>query len=100
MEVSPDMANEPVSNTPKQSMPHLVTALSASLKAIDEDYKEEMRELRELLEEARKEAEKDEPSSQKLKALLADIGKMVRTFAALDPVWQGVQRIARMVGID
>ena len=66
------MANEPVSNTPKQSMPHLVTALSASLKAIDEDYKEEMRELRELLEEARKEAEKDEPSSQKLKALLAD----------------------------
>ena len=98
------MANEPVSNTPKQSMPHLVTALSASLKAIDEDYKEEMRELRELLEEARKEAEKDEALSPdglaELKALLADIGKMVRTFAALDPVWQGVQRIARMVGID
>jgi hypothetical protein len=74
--------------------------LSASLKAIDDDYKEEMRELRELLDEARKEAEKDEPNSQKLKALLADIGKMFKTFAALDPVWQGVQRIARMVGID
>jgi hypothetical protein len=100
MEVGPDMANEPVSNTPKPSMTHLATALGASLKAIDEDYKEEMRELRALLEEARKEAEKDEPNSQKLKALLADTGRMFKTFAALDPVWQGVQRIARMVGID
>ena len=100
MEVGPDMANEPVSNPPKQSMPHLATALSASLKAIDEDYMEVMRELRELLVVARKEAEKDEPTSQKLKALLGDIGKMFKTFAALDPVWQGVQRIARMVGLD
>jgi hypothetical protein len=35
----------------------------------------------------------------KLRALLADVGKMVQTFAGLDPMWQGVQRIARMIGI-
>ena len=76
----------------------LVTALGHSLKAIDDDYTEEMRELRALFEEAKAEAAKDEPNGQKLKALLADANEMVRTFAGLDPVWQGVQRVARMVG--
>ena len=78
--------------------PDLATALSHSLKAIDDDYTEEMRELRALFEEARAEAAKDEPNGQKLKALLADANEMVRTFAGLDPVWQGVQRVARMFG--
>ena len=76
----------------------LAAALAASLKAIDDDYTEEMRELRALFEEARQEAAKDEPNSVKLKALLADANEMVRTFAGLDPVWQGVQRVARMFG--
>jgi hypothetical protein len=76
----------------------LVDALSDSLKAIDDDYTEEMRELRALFHEARVEAEKDEPNGVKLKALLADANEMVRTFAGLDPVWQGVQRVARMFG--
>ena len=76
----------------------LAAALGQSLKAIDDDYKEEMRELRELFEEARKEAEKDEPDGVKLKALLADGNEMVKTFAALDPAWQAVQRVARMFG--
>jgi hypothetical protein len=76
----------------------LVDALSDSLKAIDDDYTEEMRELRALFHEARQEAEKDEPNGVKLKALLADANEMVRTFAGLDPVWQGVQRVARMFG--
>jgi hypothetical protein len=93
------MANDPESQTPKQSMPHLVSALAASLKAIDDDYREEMREMRELLEKAKQEAEKHEPNGVKLRVLLADAGKMVQTFAGLDPMWQGVQRIARMVGI-
>jgi hypothetical protein len=78
----------------------LITALGQSIKAIDEDYKEEMRELRALFEEARKEAAKDEPDSVKLKALLADAGEMVKTFARLDPMWQGVQRVARLFGLD
>ena len=56
------------------------------------------RELRALFEEARLEAAKDEPNSVKLKALLADANEMVRTFAGLDPVWQGVQRVARLFG--
>ena len=56
----------------------LVAALGHSLKAIDDDYKEEMRELRALFEEAKKEAEKDEPDGVKLKALLADANEMVR----------------------
>ncbi|MFO1159769.1 MAG: hypothetical protein U1E60_13090 [Reyranellaceae bacterium] len=81
-------------------MHSLATALTESLKAIDDDYREELREIRQLLEEARKEAEKDEPNSVKLKAILADCKGMFRTFAALDPMWQGIQRIARMVGID
>jgi hypothetical protein len=79
--------------------PDLVAALTQSLKAIDDDYKEEMRELRALFEDARKEAEKDEPDSTKLKALLADAGEMARTFATLDPAWQAVQRVAKMFGL-
>lgn len=78
----------------------LAAALAESLKAIDGDYREEWRELRALLEEARREAEKDEPNGVKLKAILADCKDMFRTVAALDPMWQGIQRIARMVGID
>lgn len=93
------MTNGPVSETPKESSSSLVVALAASLKAIDEDYKEEMREIRELLEEAKKEAEKREPNTVKLKALLEDAKKIVETFAALDPMWQAIQRVAKMVGI-
>ncbi len=77
----------------------LAAALAASLKAIDDDYTEEMRELRALFEEARAEAGKDEPDGQKLKALLADANEMARTFATLDPAWQAVQRVARLFGI-
>ena len=77
----------------------LTAALAQSIKAIDDDYTEEMRELRALFHEARQEAEKDEPNGVKLKALLADASEMVRTFAGLDPVWQGVQRVARLFGI-
>ena len=77
----------------------LAAALGQSLKAIDDDYKEEMRELRALFEEARKEAAKDEPDGVKLKALLADAGEMVRTFTILDPAWQAVQRVAKMFGM-
>ena len=79
---------------------HLVSALGQSLKAIDDDYTEEMRELRALFAEAKKEAEKDEPDGVKLKALLADAGEMVKTFARLDPMWRGVQRVARLFGLD
>jgi hypothetical protein len=77
----------------------LAAALAASLKAIDDDYTEEMRELRALFEEARAEAGKDEPDGQKLKALLSDANEMARTFATLDPAWQAVQRVARLFGI-
>ena len=77
----------------------LAQALGESLKAIDADFKEEMRELRALFHEAKVEAEKDEPDSVKLKALLADGNEMVRTFAILDPAWQGVQRVARLFGM-
>jgi hypothetical protein len=77
----------------------LVSALGQSLKAIDDDYTEEMRELRVLFAEAKREAEKDEPDSVKLKALLADANEMVRTFTILDPAWQAVQRVAKMFGM-
>jgi hypothetical protein len=88
------------SQPPKHEPMHgLVAALVESLKAIEADYSEEAREIREKLAEARREAEKDEPNAVKLKAILADCNDMVRSFAALDPVWQGVQRVARMVGI-
>jgi hypothetical protein len=78
---------------------HLAHALAQSLKAIDDDFKEEMRELRAIFADAKKEAEKDEPDGVKLKALLADANEMVKTFAGLDPIWLGVQRVARMVGL-
>ncbi len=88
------------SEAPKDSHTSLAAALAASLKAIDDDYTEEMREMRQILEEARQEAEKHEPNKEKLKALLADAGKMVQTFAGLDPLWQGVQRVSRLFGIS
>jgi hypothetical protein len=81
-------------------MHRLAAALAESLKAIEASYSEEMREIREKLMEARHEAEKDEPNGQKIKAILADCNSMVKSFAGLDPVWRGVQRIARMVGLD
>lgn len=85
--------------TDSKSDPTLASALADSVKAIDADYSEEMRELRALFEEARQEAEKDEPSDVKLKALLNDANEMARTFATLDPAWGAVQRVARMFGI-
>ena len=80
-------------------MHRLAAALSDSLEAIEADYSEEMREIREKLAEARAEAEKDEPNSVKIREILDDCSDMVKSFAALDPLWQGVQRVARMVGI-
>ena len=77
----------------------LVNALANSLKAIDDDFTEEMRELRALFEEAKREAEKDEPNGQKPRALLHDANEMVRTFTILGPAWQGVQRGARLFGM-
>lgn len=85
--------------TESKNDPTLAAALADSVKAIDADYSEEMRELRALFEEARLEAEKDEPSDVKLKALLHDANEMARTFATLDPAWGAVQRVARMFGI-
>jgi hypothetical protein len=76
----------------------LVHGLGASIKAIEGAYKEEGRELRLLLEEARHEAAKQEPNRVKLKALLADANEMARTISILDPVWVGVQRVAKMLG--
>jgi signal transduction histidine kinase len=78
----------------------LIAALAQSIKAIDADYKEEMRELRALLEDAKKEAEKDEPEGARLRHLLADAREMARTFATLDPAWQAVQRVAKMFGLQ
>jgi hypothetical protein len=77
----------------------VVDAIAQSLKAIDDDYTEEMRELRALYEEARREAEKDEPNGVKLKALLQDANEAARAFATLDPVWLAVQRVSRLFGI-
>ena len=76
----------------------LIHALGDSIKTIDAGYKEEARELRLLFEEARREAAKDEPDGVKLKALLSDANEMARTVTILDPVWQGVQRVAKMLG--
>ncbi len=90
------MTNDPKTPTAPADLVH---ALGNSLKAIDDDYTEEMRELRALFEEAKREAEKDEPNGEKLKALLHDANEMARTFATLDPAWQALQRVARMFGI-
>ena len=81
-------------------MHHLASALSESLKQLEADYGEEAREIRAKLAEARAEAEKHEPNSAKLKAILADCSDMVKSVAGLDPVWRTVQRVARMVGLD
>ena len=77
----------------------LIHALGNSIRTIDAEYKEEARELRQLFEEARREAAKEEPDSVKLKALLSDANEMARTVATLDPVWQGVQSVAKMFGL-
>jgi hypothetical protein len=81
-------------------MHHLASALADSLKQIEADYGEEAREVRAKLAEAHAEATKHEPSSNKLKAILADVNEAVKSVAALDPVWRTVQRVARMVGLD
>jgi hypothetical protein len=81
-------------------MHRLASALADSLKQIEADYGEEAREIRAKLAEARAEAEKHEPNGTKLRAILTDCGEMVKSFAALDPAWKAVQRVARLVGLD
>ena len=93
-----------------KEMHRLASALAESLKQIEADYGEEAREIRAKLAEAREvraklaeahaEASKHEPNSTKLKAILADCSEMVKSFAALDPAWRAVQRVARLVGLD
>jgi len=83
-----------------EPMHRLAAALAQSLKQIEADYGEEAREIRAKLAEARAEAEKHEPNGAKIKAILADCGDMVKSFAALDPAWKAVQRVARLVGLD
>jgi hypothetical protein len=82
------------------SMKDLASALAQSIKQIEADYGEEAREVRAKLAEALAEAEKHEPSSAKLKAILTDVKEAVKSAAALDPVWRTVQRVARLVGLD
>jgi hypothetical protein len=82
------------------SMPHLVSALGEMLHAINSDYREEMREMREIFEEAKKEAQKPEPDGHKIKALLGDVKEAARTFATLDPAWRGIQSVAHMLGFQ
>ena len=86
--------------SPPPAMPHLASALGDMLHAINSDYREEMREMREIFLEAKREAEKPEPDNVKLKALLGDVNEATRTFATLDPVWRGVQSIAHMLGLQ
>jgi len=81
-------------------MQHLASALADSLKQIEADYGEEGREIRAKIAEAHAEATKNEPNDTKLKAILADLNEAVKSFAALDPAWQAVQRVARLVGLD
>ncbi len=81
-------------------MQRLAAALADSLKQIEADYGEEAREIRAKLAEARAEAEKHEPNSAKLRAILADCSEMVKSFAGLDPAWRTIQRVARLVGLD
>lgn len=83
-----------------EPMSRLAAALAQSLKQIEADYGEEAREIRAKLAEARAEAEKHEPNSAKLKGILGDCNEMVKSFAALDPAWQAIQRVARLVGLD
>jgi len=82
------------------SMKDLASALAQSIKQIEADYGEEAREVRAKLAEALAEAEKHEPSSTKLKAILTDVRDAVKSVAALDPAWRTVQRVARLVGLD
>jgi hypothetical protein len=82
------------------SMKDLASALAQSIKQIEADYGEEAREVRAKLAEALAEAEKREPSSAKLKAILGDVREAVKSAAALDPAWRAVQRVARLVGLD
>ena len=83
-----------------KQMHHLASAIAESLKQLEADYGEEAREIRAKLAEAHAEAVKHEPNGTKIKAILADCGDMVKSFAALDPMWRTVQRVARMVGLD
>ena len=83
-----------------KEMQRLAAALADSLKQIEADYGEEAREIRAKLAEARAEAEKHEPNGTKLKAILADCRDMMKSFAALDPAWRTIQRVARLVGLD
>ncbi len=81
------------------SMQDLAGALGTLLVLMDRHHSEDTRELRELVVEAKDEAEKAAPNGLRLKSILTGCRDTIQTFAALDPGWQGVQRIAQMLGL-
>jgi hypothetical protein len=100
-------ANSPVNVGPgtlsqriggQASMQDLAAALGSLIELIDRHHSDDARELREVVAEAKAEAEKSAPNRLRLKSILAGCRDAVQTFAALDPGWQGVQAIAHMLG--
>jgi len=65
------------------------------LEAIDRNYPDDLREMRELVAEAKDEAENGAPNGLRLRSILGYCRDAVQTFAALDPSYQALQRIAQ-----
>jgi hypothetical protein len=80
-------------------MAELVQALAALLAAMDNHHPGAAPDLRQVLEDAKLEAEKPTPNVLRLKAFLSGSKDAVQTFAALNPAWDTAQRLAQTLGL-
>jgi hypothetical protein len=81
------------------SMTELAAALGNLLAAMDTHHHGAAPDLRQYIEEAKREAEKPQPSLLRLKGFFGAAKDAVQTFAGLSPAWDVAQRIAHSLGL-
>lgn len=84
--------------TTTASMAELSKALSDLLAAIDSHHGGAAPELRQVIEDARTEAEKPDPNRLRLKGSLGAAKDVVQTIGGLSTAWDAVERIAKGIG--
>ncbi len=80
-----------------EGMSELVLALTALLDAMKDHP--ELREVREIVIEAKDEAAKPAPNGLKLRSILSGIKDGLQGVAALHPAWASVHRVMQMLGL-
>ena len=80
-------------------MSELAEALGDVLVAMDTHHRGASADLRQIVEDAKSEAQRPQPNLLRLKAFLETSKADIQTFAALSPAWDAAQRIGQRLGL-